>query len=119
MKPTGYFTHPICRKHDMGAGHPECADRLGAIEDRLLITGLADALERREPGPASQSELELAHSRSYIASLRGMTDELNEEIKAGGPQRLQLDPDTSINPYTYQAALMAAGAALNATDAVL
>ncbi|WP_029462899.1 histone deacetylase family protein [Serpentinimonas barnesii] len=119
MKPTGYFTHPICRKHDMGAGHPECPDRLGAIEDRLLITGLADALERREPSPASQSELELAHSRSYIASLRGMTDELCEEIKAGGPDRLQLDPDTSINVHTYQAALMGAGAALNATDAVL
>ena len=119
MKPTGYYTHPACRKHDMGPGHPECPERLGAIEDRLLITGLADALERRDPNPASQSELELAHSRMYVASLRGMTDELREEVRAGGPERLQLDPDTSINLHTYEAALMSAGAALNATDAVL
>ena len=31
MNTTGYFTHPDCRKHEMGAGHPECPDRLDAI----------------------------------------------------------------------------------------
>jgi hypothetical protein len=25
----------------MGAGHPECPERLDAIEDRLLVTGVA------------------------------------------------------------------------------
>ena len=45
MPATGYFTHPDCRKHEMGPGHPECPERLDAIEDRLLITGLADALD--------------------------------------------------------------------------
>ncbi len=103
----------------MGAGHPECPQRLGAIEDRLLITGLGDALERREPTPASVSELELAHGRLYIASLRGLTDELREEVAAGGPTHLALDPDTSINVHSWEAALLAAGAALNATDAVI
>ena len=48
MSKTGYFTHPDCRKHEMGPGHPECPERLDAIEDRLLITGVADALERYE-----------------------------------------------------------------------
>ena len=28
MGRTGFFTHPDCRKHDMGAGHPECPARL-------------------------------------------------------------------------------------------
>jgi acetoin utilization deacetylase AcuC-like enzyme len=103
----------------MGAGHPECPQRLGAIEDRLLITGLGDALDRREPTPASVAELELAHDRLYIAALRGLTDELQEEVAAGGPSHRALDPDTAINIHSWEAALMAAGAALDATDAVL
>ena len=55
MGRTGYFVHPDCRLHDMGAGHPECPARIDAIEDRLLITGVADALERREPAPATMA----------------------------------------------------------------
>ena len=119
MKPTGYYTHRACARHEMGAGHPECPQRLGAIEDRLLITGLGDALERREPTPASVAELELAHDRLYIAALRGLTEELQEEVAAGGPSHRALDPDTAINIHSWEAALMAAGAARDATDAVL
>jgi acetoin utilization deacetylase AcuC-like enzyme len=48
MHKTGYFTHPDCRRHDMGRGHPECPARLDAIEDRMLASGLLDAVERRE-----------------------------------------------------------------------
>ena len=69
MGATGYFTHSDCRLHEMGAGHPECPQRLDAIEDRLLITGLDHALERREPSPASLADIELAHDRMYVASL--------------------------------------------------
>ncbi|MFM8822245.1 MAG: histone deacetylase family protein, partial [Limnohabitans sp.] len=74
MGATGYFTHADCRLHEMGAGHPECPQRLDAIEDRLLITGLDQALTRREPAPASLSDIELAHGRMYVASLRGLSD---------------------------------------------
>ena len=103
----------------MGAGHPECPERLSAIEDRLLISGVGDALERREAPPAAIADLELAHGRMPVAALRGLTDSLREEIAAGGPQHAQLDPDTSMNVYTWDAALRAAGAALAATDAVM
>ena len=40
MSKTGYYTHSVCSKHEMGAGHPECPERLGAIQDRLLMSGL-------------------------------------------------------------------------------
>lgn len=103
----------------MGAGHPECPERLSAIEDRLLISGVGDALDRREAPPAAIADLELAHGRMHVAALRGLTDSLREEIAAGGPQHAQLDPDTSMNVYTWDAALRAAGAALAATDAVM
>jgi len=119
MHKTGFFTHPSCRKHEMGAGHPECPQRLDAIHDWLLATGVLDALEQLQAPSAPLADLELAHSRMHIASLRGLTDGLRDEMKAGGPSHVQIDPDTSLNVHTWDAALHAAGAALAATDAVM
>ncbi|MCF8157566.1 MAG: histone deacetylase family protein [Rhodoferax sp.] len=103
----------------MGAGHPECPERLDAIENRLLVSGVGDALHRREAPEAPIADIELAHGRMYVASLRGLTDGLREEIDAGGPSHAQIDPDTSLNVHTWDAALRAAGAAIAATDAVM
>jgi acetoin utilization deacetylase AcuC-like enzyme len=103
----------------MGAGHPECPARLDAIEDRLLITGIDAALDRREATAASLGDLELAHGRMHLAALRGLSDGLRDEIAAGGPSHAQVDPDTSINIHSWDAILMAAGAAIDATDAVM
>ncbi len=103
----------------MGEGHPECPERLDAIEDRLLISGVGDALERRDAPEAPMGDLELAHGRMHMAALRGLTDTLREEIEAGGPTHAQIDPDTSLNIHTWSAAQRAAGAALAATDAVI
>ncbi|TAM52003.1 MAG: histone deacetylase family protein [Burkholderiaceae bacterium] len=119
MNKTGYFTHPDCRRHEMGPGHPECPERLDAIADRLLITGVLDALAQREAPAAPLNDIELAHDRGYVAALRGLSEQLKEEILAGGPTHAQLDPDTAMNVHTWDAALHAAGAALAATDAVL
>lgn len=117
--PTGFFTHQACWQHEMGRGHPECPQRLDAIEDRLIASGLHAALERREPHPASLSDIELAHDRMYIAGLRGLSNNLRDEVAAGGPRHAQIDPDTSINEHSWDAILCAAGAALDATDAVM
>jgi acetoin utilization deacetylase AcuC-like enzyme len=119
MTMTGFFTHPSCRKHEMSAGHPECPERLDAIDDRLLMSGLDVALDRRTATAAATSDIELAHDRMYVASIRGLNAELKDEINAGGPTHLQVDPDTSINIYTWEAALNSAGAAIDATDAVI
>jgi len=119
MPMTGYFTHPSFRKHEMGPGHPECPERLDAIDDRLLISGLDVALEQRQATPAATSDIQLAHDRMYVAAIRGLNAELKEGILAGGAEHLQIDPDTSINVHTWTAALHAAGAAIDATDAVM
>ena len=68
---------------------------------------------------ASLGDLELAHGRMRIAALRGLSDQLADEILAGGPSHAQIDPDTSLNVFTWNAALRAAGATLAATDAVM
>ena len=119
MGKTGYFTHRECWRHEMGPGHPECPARLDAIEDRLLVTGVADALERHEAPQASLADIELAHDRMHVAALQGLTQRLVEEQQAGGPEYSQIDTATSINSHTFSAALHAAGAALAATDAVM
>jgi acetoin utilization deacetylase AcuC-like enzyme len=54
-----------------------------------------------------------------VAALRGLSDRLADDIKAGGPAYAQIDPDTAMNVHTWNAALRAAGAALAATDSVL
>ena len=119
MSKTGYYTHAVCSKHDMGQGHPECPERLGAIHDRLLMSGLDLGLTPLEAPEAPLADIELAHDRMYVAALRGLSERLVEEQAAGGPAYAHLDADTAINAHTWQAALRSAGAALAATDAVL
>ncbi len=116
---TGLFTHPDCWRHEMGAGHPECPARLDAILDHLRVTGLDAVLDRREATPASLADLELAHDRMHLAALRGLSDQLRDDIRAGGPTHAQLDPDTAINVHSWDAILVAAGAAIDAVDAVM
>lgn len=119
MNRTGYFTHPDCRLHEMGDGHPECPQRLDAIEDRLLITGVGDALQRCDVPLASLTDIELAHGRMHVAAMRGLHDQLVEDVAAGGPAHSYIDSDTAINVHTWNASLRSAGAALAATDAVI
>jgi len=111
---TAYFTHPDCRAHDMGRGHPECPARLDAIEDHLIATGLDIALTRFDAPLARHEDLALAHAEGYLAELA----EFMQQAAATGAHRA-LDPDTAVCPATWRAALRAAGAAVAATDAVI
>jgi len=111
---TAYYTHPDCRAHDMGRGHPECPQRLDAINDHLLATGLDVVLERREAPVVDRRDLTLAHTAGYVAELK---DVLEGVTKSGVPRAI--DPDTVAGPGTLCAALRAAGAAVAATDAVI
>jgi len=114
MKPTAFYSHPACRGHDMGPGHPECPERLDAIDDYLLATGLEAALERREAPEVSLADLGLAHESGFVIELR---DVLSRTAAEGRPRAI--DADTVAAPGTWAAAVRAAGAAVAATDAVL
>jgi acetoin utilization deacetylase AcuC-like enzyme len=105
-----YITHADCVRHEMGPDHPECPERLGAINDMLLTKGLLDYMASYEAPLATEAQLARAHSTDYIHSI------LNAAPDTGYHR---VDPDTSMNPYTALAALRAAGAAVQATDLVL
>ena len=98
----------------MGRGHPECPQRLDAINDHLIAVGLADALDHREAPLATLAQLERAHTASHVRELQALAEPL-----AASGEHHALDPDTSAGPGTWGAALRAAGAAVAATDAVL
>ena len=111
---TGYFSHPDCLAHEMGTGHPECPQRIHAIEEQLRAQGLDTQLQREEVPLASNSDLALAHDLNYVLTL----DDFLQQLEATGDTRA-LDPDTWGCPGTRSAAWRAAGAAVAATDAVL
>ena len=103
----------------MGAGHPERPERLTAIEDRLLSSGLDFALDRRDAAPATKADLALAHDPAYVDRLHGLHDRLLKQGAASSPAYEYLDPDTAINAHSLDAALASVGAAIAATDAVI
>lgn len=111
---TGYFSHSACRRHDMGPGHPECPERLVAIDDHLRAQGLDAVLLHRECPPATLAQLSRAHDSNYVIG----TLDILQRLEQSGDHRA-FDPDTIGMPGTREAALRAAGAAVAATDAVI
>jgi len=105
-----WITHPECRRHEMGEGHPECAARLDAISDFLTSTRLMPYLAPCEAPLATEEQLALAHTSRYV-----------RQIHASAPREgyLQLDPDTRMNAQSLTAALRAAGAAILGAEMVM
>lgn len=106
---TTYVSHPECRKHDTGQGHPENSRRLSAIEDQFIATGLSDVLAYYDAPEVSENELLRVHSQRHLATVRSM-------VPANGYARL--DPDTVVSRDSLEAANRAAGAVVAAVDLV-
>ena len=108
---TLYITHPSCRLHEMGSWHPECPDRLDAISDQLLASGLAPYLhENSHPEPVTREALLRVHTPEYL-------DHLESVSPSEG--HYPIDPDTLMCPHTLEAAKHAAGALVTAVDEVM
>ncbi|OHC76571.1 MAG: acetoin utilization protein [Rhodospirillales bacterium RIFCSPLOWO2_12_FULL_58_28] len=104
------YTHPVCVEHDPGLRHPECPERLKAIEKALGTEAFA-ALDRRLAPKADISQLELAHAPSYVKAVLNAAPAPDSGI-------VHLDGDTAMSAASGEAALRAAGAACAAVDAV-
>ncbi len=94
----------------MGSHHPECPDRLGAINDRLIAAGLDLYLAYHDAPLAQMEQLLRVHPRSHI-----------EAIEAAEPASgiVHVDPDTAMSPGSWKAILRSAGAGVLATDLVM
>jgi len=94
--------------HNGGSGHPERPARVDAV-----MAGVADValelgsdLEIVAPRAADSTALTRVHTAAYLA-------QLEEFSREGGGH---LDPDTFARPDSWEAALLSAGAGLQAID---
>ncbi|GIV83657.1 MAG: histone deacetylase [Candidatus Roseilinea sp.] len=108
MPAVGYLYDPIFLAHDL-PGHPENAQRLQAIMGLLRER---DALASLTPLPfraATFEQLTVLHSPLYVSRVYALSER----------GRSALNPDTYIVAESFNAAAMAVGASLAATEAVL
>jgi acetoin utilization deacetylase AcuC-like enzyme len=90
--------------HDPGP-HPERPARMDAVMHAVRAT----QAPVEEPGPAAADDLERVHPRQYLAGI-------SELAEHGGGA---IDLDTVVSERSYDAAVVASGAATAAVDAVL
>jgi acetoin utilization deacetylase AcuC-like enzyme len=99
-------THDLFFEHDTGFGHPERPGRLRAVLDGISDAHLDEAVVEVEPREATLDELERVHDRALISTVE-------RYCHAGGGH---IDADTAVGPRSYEAALRAAGAGLDAVE---
>ncbi len=116
---TAFYTHPDSLRHEMGHGHPECPERIAAIEAKMESSGLNACVQRRTATEATFEQLLLAHTASHVQGTFDAAMDLTQQFETAGLRYLPLDPDTTLNPHSWSAATGAAGAVIAATDAVM
>ena len=102
------YCSPRFLDHETG-NHPECANRIGLIPERLERTGLAKRCRRPDFKPVGRHRLARVHSPAYI-------DEIWAYAKSGGGY---IDQDTVVGPASYEVALLAAGCACDAVERIV
>ncbi|MBB4286925.1 histone deacetylase family protein [Roseospira goensis] len=106
---TLYVSHHACIDHDTGDFHPECGDRLRAVQ-RVLEGEDFMLLHRQDAPLVTDEELLRVHPREHI-------DRILRTVPAEGHRHI--DGDTIVSPESAEAARRAAGAAVVAVDAVM
>jgi acetoin utilization deacetylase AcuC-like enzyme len=107
---TAYISHSDFLRHEMGSHHPECPERIQAIEDQLILSRVDGFLKRIEPPLATTEQVELVHSADHV-------EYVTDHSPTSG--YFMLDGDTIMNPATLTVSLRAAGAAIAGVDAVM
>ena len=107
---TALVYHPGYLLHEQSRDHPERKERLAYTIDQFREEGMMDHPSVRviTPGAASIEDVLRVHHREYI-------EYLEEASRTGG----FIDFDTNIPPGLFSGALLAAGGAIRAADAVL
>ena len=105
-----FISDPACRLHQMGDHHPEQPARLDAIHNRMIASGLEMVMLPYDAPEVTRDQLLAAHDEDYVDTI------FNSAPEQG---LVWLDGDTAMNPFTLQAALHAAGAAVLGVDLVM
>ncbi|MBL8019602.1 MAG: histone deacetylase [Leptospirales bacterium] len=103
----GLFTDDLFLEHDTGATHPENANRLRAIRSRLDRT-IGSRFQPIKRNFAEPEEVARIHDIRYIQALESFCK------RSGG----YLDGDTPVSRRSYDAAMLAAGAGIEAANQI-
>jgi acetoin utilization deacetylase AcuC-like enzyme len=104
--PVLFATHARYLDHIAGRRHPERPARLDAVMAGVEAADLGEALVPFVPRAATRAEVDRVHDPEYVDGV--------ERFCLGGGGRL--DPDTGASEASFEAALLAAGAGLDAVD---
>ncbi|MFB1486449.1 MULTISPECIES: histone deacetylase family protein [unclassified Thiocapsa] len=107
-----FVSHPLCQQHKMGAHHPECPERLYAIQDRMIASGMEMLVTHYDAPEASVAQLTRVHDADYVQGLIDAAPEVDDVL-------VWVDGDTAMNSHTLPAALRAAGGAILGVDLVM
>lgn len=105
-----FISHPDCELHDMGTEHPESPLRIDAIKKLLETSSINEKIKYLEAPLVDKAHLYRVHENEYVDAV--FSNSPTEGI-------LRLDPDTSMNPHSLNAARRAAGAVVHAVDLVI
>jgi acetoin utilization deacetylase AcuC-like enzyme len=106
----GIISHADCLMHNAGPHHPECADRLYAINNQIISSGLEYVVLHYDAPLATREQLLLVHDEAYVERVFGLSP------KQGF---VYVDGDTVMSPHSLQAALRAAGAGMFGVDLIM
>ena len=104
MKKVGFVYDDVYLKHKIPHGHPECSDRLVSILETLRGSEVWDRLVHLNPRKAEKTDLLAVHTQVHIDQMEKLVG--------------YADPDTYVSEGSYEAALYAAGALLEAVDRI-
>jgi acetoin utilization deacetylase AcuC-like enzyme len=108
--PTGFVYSDLFLKHDTGAGHVERPERLTSIINHLKQQKIFPELTIIQPTPAPLEAIQLIHTPDYIQRVKKICLSGNGFVDSS---------DTPVSQDSYSAALLAAGGAMAAVDAVM
>ena len=110
IKRVGFLYDPRVLNHQPPAGHPERPARVRETLAVLEASGILDRLTRLPVVAATREQLARVHTSDYLDFVQDVVAEGGGYLDAG---------DTVASPGSWEAATVAAGAAVGAVDAVM
>ncbi|EHQ53526.1 histone deacetylase superfamily protein [Ectothiorhodospira sp. PHS-1] len=107
-----FVSHETCRLHRAPSSHPECPERLQAIEQALDASPLGRRVIRLEARPVTREQLERVHAPEYL-------DLVEASVPPPGQWDMLDTGDTYLCEHSLEAARLAAGAVVTAVDRVM
>ncbi|AWB65413.1 deacetylase [Saccharobesus litoralis] len=104
------ISHHQCRQHKVPDWFVECPERIDAINNQIIASGLEFGVQHLDAKKVTPQQLERVHDKAYLTSLA-------EQVPTQGIN--MLSDDLPLSPKTLLAAQYAAGSGVQAVDLLM